>query len=394
MKVALVASSYVPQAGGLHRQVDGLARGLTRRGAHVEVLVQGAGRGAQRVAEREGVVLRRLPPVVRPGRFAAVPGLSERLRRTVAAFDLADVHTAHVPLALAVARAGFRRLVFTPDVPIQHLVHWPHARTTRVIVDAAAQIVCRSRVEADLLRMTFPSAADRIRVVPTGLDAEAIRAAMPFGYPGRVVLTVGPLERRERVDRAIAAMASLDPEHRLVVVGDGPSRHRLRAYAADLRVSSRVRFVGAVPDADLYRWLRTGYVLVALAEQQSSAVHVTEALTAGAMVVASDIPAHREAAADVDGSRVIFVSPEGSPLEVADAISEAAARGVRSTAHEWHLPVRSWDSVVDRTVELYEGLVFGGRQLEVPRDDGPAVMPVQIGGLSHAGDAPDRSAHS
>jgi glycosyltransferase involved in cell wall biosynthesis len=264
------------------------------------------------------------------------------------------------------------------------LVHWPHALVTRVVVDAAAQIVCRSRVEAELLGSTFPWAAHRIRVVPTGVDAEGIRAASPFPDPGRVVLTVGRLERRKRVDRAIAAMASLDPEHRLVVVGDGPSRRRLCAYAADLRVSSRVEFVGSVPDADLYRWLQTGYVLVALAEQESSGLHVTEALTAGAAVVASDIPAHREAAADVDGDRVIFVSPEGSPLEVADAISQAAGLGVRPTAQEWHLPVRSWDSVVDRTLELYEALAFGDR---------PAEVSSQVRGAAQALEAPDLTVH-
>ena len=54
------------------------------------------------------------------------------------------------------------------------------------------------------------------------------------------------------------------PEFWLVVVGDGPARGRLAAYAADLRVSSRVRFVGAVPDPVLYRWLRTARVVVTL----------------------------------------------------------------------------------------------------------------------------------
>jgi hypothetical protein len=128
---------------------------------------------------------------------------------------------------------------------------------------------------------------------------------------------------------------------------------------------------------------------VALAEGQSSGLHVTEALTAGGVVVASDTPVHREAAADVDGSRVIFVSPEGSPLEVADAISEAAGVGLRPAAQEWHLPVRSWDSVVDRTLELYEGLVSGGRQVVAQRGDGTPPARVQIGGATHPVDAPD-----
>jgi glycogen(starch) synthase len=378
MRVALVASSYLPHRGGLPRHVHELARGLARRGADVEVLVPGAGRGLPRLAEREGVVVRRFPFVVDRGRLAAAPGLWARLRVAAATFDVADVHTARTPLALAVARAGFRRLVFTPHAPVQRMVRWPYAHTTRAVVCGAAQIVVRSSVEADLLRGRFPSAAHRIAIVPTGVDAAGIQAARPFPHPGRVVLTVDRLERHTRVDRAIAAMPSLDPAYQLVVVGNGPIRHRLRAYAADLQVSSSVEFVGSVPDRDLYRWLRTSHVLVALAEQEDSGLRVIEALAAGATVVASDIPVHREAASDLEGARVIFVSPEGSPLEVADAISEAASLGVRPQAEMAHLAVPSWDSVVSRILDLYATLIPGGPPTVAELSEGTATLPVQI----------------
>jgi glycosyltransferase involved in cell wall biosynthesis len=391
MKVALVASSYLPRPGGLQRHVHELARGLARRGAHVEVLALGAGRGVPRLTEYEGVIIRRFPIVVGPRRLVAAPGLWARLRVAAATFDVADVHTARTPLALAVARAGFGRVVFTPHAPVQRLVRW-HARATRIVVGDAAQIICRSRVEADLLRGRFPWAAHRIQVVPTGVDAAGIRAARPFPGRGTVVLTVGRLERHLRVDRAIAAMASLDPSYRLVVVGNGPSRHRLHAYAADLQVSSCVEFVGSVPDGDLYRWLRTGHVLVALAEQSDSGLQVTEALAAGVAVVASDIPVHREAASGVAGARVIFVSPEGSPIEVADAISEAASLGVRPEAEMANLAVPSWDSVVSRMLELYETVIPAGPPAVGAPNGSAAKLPARTSS-PQAVDAHDLTVH-
>jgi glycosyltransferase involved in cell wall biosynthesis len=392
MKVALVTSSYLPHSNGRERHVHELARGLARRGAQVEVLVQGAVRGVPTLAEGGGVVVRRFPTVVGPGRLATAPGLWDRLRVAAETFDVADVHTARTPLAQMVARAGFRPLVFTPHAPVKRLVRWPYARAMRAVAGDAAQIVCRSNVEADLLRGRFPWAGDRIAIVPTGVDAGAIRAARPFPHTGRVVLAVGRLERHKRVDRAIAAMASLDPAYRLVVVGNGPARHRLHAYAADLQVSSSVEFVGPVSDRDLYRWLRTGHVVVALAEQEDSGLQVTEALAAGAAVVASDIPVHREAASEVDGARVIFVSPEGSPLEVADAISEAAGLGVRPQAEMARLAVPSWDSVVSRMLDLYETLIPGGPPAVAGATDSTAKLPVQIRS-AQAVDARDLTVH-
>jgi glycosyltransferase involved in cell wall biosynthesis len=365
MNVALVASSYLPHAGELERHVDQLARGLARRGAQVEVLTHDPARRLPRVSGLDGVVVRRFVAPIGNARFAVAPGLWEHLRRTAGSSDITHVHTAQVPLAFAVARAGRLPLVFTPRAPVQRLLRWPYARLTQAVVDHAAQTLCASTVERDLLRGRFPWGAHRIRVLPDGVDVAAIRAARPFAASGSVVLTGGRLERHKRVDRAIAAMASLDPALRLVVVGEGPVRHRLQAHAADLNVSSRVEFVGSVPDAELYRWLRTARVLLALTEQDASGLQVTEAMSAGTPVVASDIPVHREAASRVDGAGVIFVSPEGSPLEVADAIAEAGGINVRPT-----VPILSWDAVVDSTLTLYEGLAFAGAHAARTRGGG------------------------
>jgi glycosyltransferase involved in cell wall biosynthesis len=357
MRVALVASSYRPPAGGLERHVDELARGLALRGVDVEVLAQCRPRGLARLSKSNGFILR---PFVAPQgdtRSPVAPGLWAYLRRTVRSFDLVHAHTREAPLALAVLRASPRRMVFTPHAGVRHMVRWPYARVMRAVIDNAAQTICISHAERDLLRGRFPEAADRIGVVPTGVDVAAIEAARPFGHPGRVVLTAGPLQRYMRVDRAIAAMASLDPAFSLVVIGEGPARHKLLAHAADLHVSSRVRLLGAIPDAQLYRWLQTARVFVTLAEHHPSGRQVVEGLTAGTAVVASDTPVHREAASYGDGAGVLFVSPEGSPLEVSDAISRASEMVVHSTAP---MSIPRWSDVVDGTLTLYEALVRRG----------------------------------
>jgi glycosyltransferase involved in cell wall biosynthesis len=367
VKVALIALTYPPHPGARERRVDRLAHGLVNRGVEVEVLTQDLARGLPRVSERDGVVVRRFTAPIGKGHPAVAPGLWHYMRRTARSFDLADAHSTHLSLALAAARAGARRLFLTPHGPVQQLLRWPYAGGTSALMQHAVQIVCCSRAQAALLRRASSSAAGRIRVVPNGVDIEAIDAADPLPRSKSTVLSVGRLERYHRVDRAIAAMAGLDAGSQLVVVGGGPLWRSLRAYAADLLVSSRVEFVGAVPDADLYRWLRTARVLVALAQEQSSGLQVLEALAAGVPAVASDIPAHREAASYADGAGVKFVPPAGSPLEIADAICEAATLSVPPTARV-RLP--TWDEVVDETLALYETAMLERPQLTGVRAGG------------------------
>jgi glycosyltransferase involved in cell wall biosynthesis len=355
MRIALVTSSYDPHPGELERHVDHLAHGLARRGVEVEVLAQGPGHRLRPVSESDGVVVRRFAASFGRAHAAVAPGLYEYLRRTATSFDLTDAHTTHVALGIAVARAGARRLVLTPHGPIQQLIRWPYVRAMRALVEHAVQTVCKSRAQAEVLRRALPSAADGILVVPNGVEVDAIQAAEPFPGKHRIVLSVGRLARLQRVDRAIAAMAGLEPGSRLVVVGHGPARGGLRAYAADLLVSSRVDFVGAVPDAELYRWLRTARVLVALADQASSGLQLLESLAAGVPAVASDIPVHREVASYADGAGVTFVSPAGSPLEIADAICDAARLPVSSAAR---LRLPTWDRVVDQTLDIYKAVML------------------------------------
>jgi glycosyltransferase involved in cell wall biosynthesis len=354
----------------LERRVEQLANGLAERGVEVEILSQGA---AQSSVERcEGVTVRRFATAVGPMRFAVAPKLWERLRLTSGAFDLVDVHSRQKLLALAVARTGVRPIVFTPGVPMDVFLGWPYAPATRAFIGSTAQIVCHSEIEGHRLCETLPGTADRTHVVPDGVDTEALLAAKPFMTEGAVVLAVDRLDRTTWVRRAIAAMPGLDPEYRLVVVGDGPARDRLAAYAADLRISSRVEFAGAVSDAVLCRWLRTARVVVTMAGESGSGSQVTEARAAGASVVASDVPIHREAAERPGGGHVIFVAPNGSPLDVADAIDEAARVSVLPSAGGLAFSAPSWESVVDSTSMLYGQLL--GTDLGPARDRGAGEL--------------------
>jgi glycosyltransferase involved in cell wall biosynthesis len=90
-----------------------------------------------------------------------------------------------------------------------------------------------------------------------GLHAEALyhppRLAprLRTGTYGSYVLSVGRIESVKRVDLIVRAMATVDPGVRLVIAGDGTQRDNVERTAADMGVSHRTTFLGAVDDDQL-----------------------------------------------------------------------------------------------------------------------------------------------
>ena len=362
MKVALVAPSSPRCSSSLGRRVDDLARGLVRHGTDVEVVTQDPDARSPRISERDGVVTRYFPATTRGLGFATSPGLWEHVRQGAETWDVVHLHAGRAPFTVATRGVTFatrrvtsRGLIFTPHAPIQRLLRWPYAPVVRAVIDRAARIVALSGSEADLIRDLFPHAADRVQTLPLSVDAQAIEAAEPLDHAGEVVLAGGVLDRR--TERVIAAMACVDPRFRLVVLGEGSAARRLRRYAEDLHVSDRVDFVGRVTPSEQYRWLRTARVLVTLTDGEPSGSELLEALTAGAAVVAADVPVHREAAAVAGHLGVTFVEPECSPLELADAI-EAVAQGEPTPLPRLGIP--SGEAAADTMLRLYRSLTGAG----------------------------------
>ena len=133
------------------------------------------------------------------------------------------------------------------------------------------------------------------QVVSNGVDLDAFspgqadeslrRAyALPSGRP--LILSVGRLSPEKRADVLIEAVAARGGDAVLALAGSGPDQERLRALAARLGVSDRVRFLGFVPGADLPGLYRLADVFAIASEAELQSLVTMEAMASGLPVVA------------------------------------------------------------------------------------------------------------
>ena len=144
-------------------------------------------------------------------------------------------------------------------------------RTAATLLGHAAVVVANSQWTGDLARgvlelldrpdLTLPPVA----VVPLGttpshfrpgLDPRAVRAkyGLDRGGGGPWLLTVARLEWHKGIDTVIKALPGVRAAHpaaRYAVAGVGDRRPHFERLAAELGLGDVVRFLGAVPDAEL-----------------------------------------------------------------------------------------------------------------------------------------------
>lgn len=112
-----------------------------------------------------------------------------------------------------------------------------------------------------VLAMGFPAARTHRHYI--GVDCAAIRPRSP-DEETPTILHVARLVEVKGAAYLLRALAALPPRHaqvQLVVIGDGPLRGALAKLAGTLGLGGRVRFLGALPHAEVLAWMRKAAML-------------------------------------------------------------------------------------------------------------------------------------
>ena len=360
MRVAHVVASYHPRIGGVETHVRRIAEACAVAGDTVTVLTHADGT-APAVEDAGAVRVLRFTETVRSVRYPLSLPLFRYLASHAGEYEVVHAHSYHTLVGQAAVRSGLP-FVFTPHyhgtghtlaASLMHRVYRPVG--ARVLTGADA-IICVSQAERDLVAGDFPATARKIRVIPNGTDPRpaAVRQQGPASGLLPTVLTVGRVERYKNVELIIRAFTALRTEAALVVVGDGPDRPRVERLAAG---AGRVRFTGRVSDAELEALLAAADVVTSASDHEAFGIAVADGLTAGARVVASGIPAHREIGRLAGAAAPIsYVDPRNT-ADFAVALDAALAKGRPPAAQAW-LP--SWREIADQTRDLYAAVAREG----------------------------------
>jgi glycosyltransferase involved in cell wall biosynthesis len=232
-------------------------------------------------------------------------------------------------------------------------------------------VICVSSSERELIERDFGSAVPTC-VIHNGVDVDQLLAVpRRRDGPGILVLSVGRLEPYKRLDLLATSVPSLPREFRVVVVGDGPARTQLDELVRTLGVEDRMTFTGTLPHDQLLERFRAADVFVSLSTAEAFGLTLLEGAVAGAGVVATDLPAHREVAGLLPAGTTRLIPTSSSPADVAAAILTAQADRARldgaggGDPTRWSVP--SWDGMAEQVLEVYRAVAPDARLTSASR---------------------------
>jgi glycosyltransferase involved in cell wall biosynthesis len=163
---------------------------------------------------------------------------------------------------------------------------------------------------------------DRVSVLPNPAPdvphmppREELRAEL--GIDGRTLVFAGRLGPQKALDVALTALAGV-PGVSLAVAGDGPERAALERQAAELGLSSRVRFFGSVSREAVLRLFHAANASLLPSRWENLPHTVVESLAVGCPVIASAVGGVPEVVED--GHNGLLVPP-GDSVALAAAIA-------------------------------------------------------------------------
>jgi glycosyltransferase involved in cell wall biosynthesis len=294
------------------------------------------------------------------------------VRRTVeqlhARFNFNLIH-AHMSYPDGVVATWLGRRYGVPVIITEHAMwaRWmDENRFVRQLAVAAVQRSAFTIAATPALKESivhFAGAADKIRLVPNGVDGEVfVPAADAREFNPDQILYVGFLNHNKGVDvllKALQVLVRRRPALRLVLVGDalyaaaGKRRDRLHQLVADLELAGHVEFAGVKPAAEVARYMRTSALLVLPSRKETFGSVLIEALACGTPVVATRSGGPETVITDEVGE----LAPVEDPVALAAAIESVLRQRDRydpARLRAYALERYSWQTVAQQTVALYD----------------------------------------
>jgi len=377
IRIGMVCPYGWDTPGGVQTHIRDLADHLIEEGHYVSVLTPVSYDSVQSA----NYVVNAGKPISIPvnGSVAKIlfgPVASSRAKQWIASedFDLLHLHEPAIPsLSLLACSAAEGPLVGTFHVSTQKKkAIYAIGPILEPIVEKLTARIAVSELARSTLKDHFDTDAV---VIPNGIDGQRYaNAKISENYSGgHTVGFIGRFEESRKglqvlID-SLAIVSRFIPDVTYLVAGPGESEDFLKRLNPQLR--SRIKFLGLLTNEEKMSFLKTVQIYVAPnTGSESFGIILTEALSAGTAVVASDIPAFK-AVLENGAAGDLFINGDSADLaKVLVALLRDDERR-KKLAENGKLSAQKydWQVVAEQIEHIYEMAISSGDKVRLSSEN-------------------------
>lgn len=387
MRVLMLSWEYPPHiVGGLGRHVADLLPSLAAQGVEVHLLTPRWAGGESEEERGKATIHRIAPPAVEAGSLFATawqtnlaleehaPPLRERKP-----FDIIHAHDWLVGFAACSLKRRYKiPLLATIHATERGRAHGLHNDLQRAINDVewwltyeAWRVICASEFMAQEVKGFFNVPADKVDVVPNGVDWErfgglegedlaAFRAQFATAQE-KVILHVGRIVQEKGLHLLVQAAPKVLAQHKakFVVVGAGDLLEALRQQAQELGVGRNFHFTGFIPDEDRDRLYKVADCAVFPSLYEPFGIVALEAMAARVPVVVSEVGGLKEVVKHGETGITVYPNnPDSLAWGILHTLEHPGWAEMRvENAYRMVKEEYGWDRMAGRTIEIYKRVV-------------------------------------
>lgn len=305
LKIAVFTDSFKPYISGVVRSIETFHKELTSLGHEIYIFAPRypGCKPEEHVFQFIGIPTPRNPNFVIPIPF------SLKLNSKILELDIDIIHV-HSPFLLG--RLGAKAahhlgipLVFTFHTFYEQYVHYipfPQAASRKI-----AQTISRNfSNRCDLILAPSLSAKEylqkigvrsSIKILPTGIDLSKfynedknlLRQLFSINKNEHILLFVGRIGKEKNIPfllEAIRFVKQFESKIKLVLIGDGPEKERIKSLAVSYKLSDNILFTGSLDHKDVVTCYLEADIFVFPSVTETQGLVIGEAKAAGLPVVA------------------------------------------------------------------------------------------------------------
>jgi glycosyltransferase involved in cell wall biosynthesis len=293
-----------------------------------------------------------------------------------------DVFHAHDWL-VANAGIGLKHVFRKPLLATMHSteigrrngIHFDYERmiheTEAWLTYEAWRVICCSDYMVSHVRWAFGLPADKLVMVPNGVDAEAYakignddlsRFRSKFALPEeKIVLFVGRLVYEKGVHVLVNAVSRVleKVNAKFIIVGNGYMKEQLSNIVKNMGFAHKVMFTGFVDDETLKKLQKCADVSVVPSLFEPFGIVALEAMAAKSPVVVSDTGGLSEIVEhDVTGVKVYADNPESLAWGITKVLTDDSyANWLRNNAYKKIHEKYDWNKIAQQTKTIYNNVL-------------------------------------